>query len=68
MFYNGHMTRGEHLKYAISHSLSGACMIVRGMWRTLTDDERRAVASRAVDKLREHGDRWKLDEEVEAAG
>jgi hypothetical protein len=58
------MTRGQHLAYAISYALTGAATIVRGMWRTLTDEERRAVARRTVDKLREHGDQWKLDEEV----
>src|SRR4051794_3414566 len=57
------MTRGEHLACAISHALTGAATIVRGMWRTLTDQERRAVASHAVDRLKEHGDKWKLNEE-----
>jgi hypothetical protein len=61
------MTRGEHLKHAISFALIGASTIVRGMWRTLTDAERSAVASRTVNKLREHGDRWKLDEEMQAS-
>jgi hypothetical protein len=60
------MTRGEHLAYAISHALTGAATIVRGMWRTLTDEERWAVARRTVDRLKEHGDKWKLDEEEEA--
>jgi hypothetical protein len=55
------MTRGEHLAYAISHALTGAATIVRGMWRALTDEERRAVARRTVDRLKEHGDKWKLE-------
>jgi hypothetical protein len=59
------MTRGEHLKYCIAFALIGASTIVRGMWRTLTDEERSAVASRTVDKLKEHGDKWRLDEELE---
>jgi hypothetical protein len=58
------MTRGEHLKHCISFALIGASTIVRGLWRTLTDEERSAVASRTVDKLKEHGDKWRLDEEV----
>src|SRR5690348_4897048 len=58
------MTRGEHLAYAISHALTGAATIVRGMWRTLTDEERWKVATRTVDKLKEHGDQWKLNEEA----
>jgi hypothetical protein len=57
------MTRGEHLKYCIAFALIGASKVVRGMWRTLTDEERAAVASRTVDKLKEHGHKWKLDEE-----
>jgi hypothetical protein len=58
------MTLGEHLKYCLSFALGGANTIVRGLWRTLTDEERRAVASRTVDKLKEHGDKWRLDEEI----
>jgi len=60
------MTRGEHLAYAITHALSGAATIVREMWRTLTDEERSAVARRTVDKLKEHGDKWRLDEEMQS--
>jgi hypothetical protein len=40
------MTRGEQLKHAISFALIGASRVVRGMWKTLTDEERWAVASR----------------------
>lgn len=57
------MTRGEHLKSCIAFALIGAGKVVRGMWRTLTDEERSAVASRTVAKLKEHGDKWRLDEE-----
>jgi hypothetical protein len=57
------MKRGEHLACAISHALTRAATIV---WRTLTDKERSAVARRTVDKLREHGDKWRLDEEMES--
>jgi hypothetical protein len=57
------MTRGEHLKYCIAFALGGASTIVRGMWRTLTDQERMAVANRAVDKLKEHGNKWRPDEQ-----
>ncbi len=31
----------------------------------MTDAERWAVASRVVAALKEHGDKWKLDEELE---
>jgi hypothetical protein len=60
------VTRGEHLAFAISHALTGAATIVRGMWRTLTDAERSAMARRTVDRLSECGDPWRLDEEMES--
>jgi len=31
---------------------------------SLTQDERQAVATAAVDELRKHGDQWKLDEKA----
>jgi hypothetical protein len=62
-FVYGFMTRGEHLKYCIAFALIGVSTIVRGMWRTLTDQERSALARRTVDKLKEHGDKWRLDED-----
>ena len=53
-------TRGD----SISFALIGARKAVRGLWATLTEAERWAVASRAVAALKEHGDKWKLDEEL----
>src|SRR5256885_2133252 len=60
------MTRGEHLAHSISFALSKAQKIVRGLWKGLTDQERWAVACRTVEHLKEHGDGWKLGEELEA--
>jgi hypothetical protein len=59
-------TRGDLLAHSISFALIGARKAVRGLWATLTEAERWAVASRAVAALKEHGDKWKLNEEMEA--
>jgi hypothetical protein len=58
------MTRGDHLRHCISYALIRARKIVKGLSQSLTQDERSAVAQRAVDELRRHGDQWKLDEEL----
>jgi hypothetical protein len=39
---------------------------VRGLWFGLTERERWEVACKTVDHLKEHGDKWKLNEEVES--
>jgi hypothetical protein len=38
---------------------------VRGLWLGLTDKERWDVASKTVKHMKEHGDKWRLNEEVE---
>jgi hypothetical protein len=60
------MTRGEHLAHSISFALSKAQKVVRGLWLGLTDKERWDVACKTVEHLKEHGDRWRLNEEVES--
>jgi hypothetical protein len=67
VFYR-HMTRGEHLAYCISYALIRARKVVRGLGLSLSKEERGAVADAAVDELRQHGDPWKLDEELPPAG
>jgi hypothetical protein len=57
-------TRGEHLAHCISYALIRARKVVRGLSLTLSKEEREAVADAAVNELRQHGDPWKLDEEV----
>jgi hypothetical protein len=57
------MTRGEHLAHSISFALIKAQKVVRGLWIGLTDKERWDVACKTVEHLKEHGDRWKLNEE-----
>jgi hypothetical protein len=60
------MTRGEHLAHSISFALDKAQKVVRGFRLGLTDKERWDVACKTVDHLKEHGDRWKLNEELES--
>ena len=59
------MTRGEHLAHCISFALIKAQKVVRGLWKGLTDEERWDVAAKTVEHLKEHGDKWKLNDELE---
>ena len=59
------MTRGEHLAHSISFALIKAQKVVR-LWLGLTDKERWDLACKTVEHLKEHGDRWKLDEKLES--
>jgi hypothetical protein len=61
------MTRGDLLTHCISYSLIRARKIVKGLSLGLSQEERQAVAQRAVDELRRNGDQWKLDEELPKA-
>jgi hypothetical protein len=58
---------GQHLAHSISFALSKARKVVRGLWKGLTEKERWEVACRTVEHLKEHGDKWKLNEELESA-
>jgi hypothetical protein len=60
------MTRGELLAHSISFALRKAQKVVRGLWKGLSEQERWDVACKTVEQLKEHGDRWKLDEELES--
>jgi hypothetical protein len=60
------MTRGEHLAHSISFALGKATKVVRGLWKGLTEEERWNVACKTVENLKEHGDKWKLNEEIES--
>jgi hypothetical protein len=57
-------TRGDLLASQIALALIGAVRVVRGLWKGLTDAERYAVADDAVRALKEHGDPWKLNEDL----
>jgi hypothetical protein len=58
------MTRGDLLTHSISYALIRARKVVKGLSLGLTQDERQAVAQRAVEELRRHGDQWKLEGEL----
>jgi hypothetical protein len=68
LFLHRPMTRGEHLAHCISYALIRARKVVRGLGLTLSKEERKAVAQAAVDELRQHGDLWRLDEELPDPG
>ena len=59
------MTRGQHLAHSISFALGKAQKVVRGFRLGLTDKERWDVACKTVEHLKEHGDKWKLNEDLE---
>jgi len=61
-------TRGD-LRFAIAFSLRRARKLVRGLRQGLTEDERYLVADDVVQNLQQHGDPWRLSEELpEATG
>src|SRR5262245_19395265 len=51
------MTRGQLLAFEISMALSNAVKAVRGLWKGLTEYERKTVAEKVVSRLRGHGDK-----------
>jgi hypothetical protein len=57
-------TRGDLLFFAISFALNGAVKVIRGLRHGLTDEERDAVADRAVLEMKKHGDPWRLNEDL----
>jgi hypothetical protein len=55
-------TRGDMLRFAIAYALIRARKVVRGLRQGLSEEERYAVADRAVDELKRYGDPWRLNE------
>jgi hypothetical protein len=53
-------TRAEMLRLDIAFALIGACKIIRGLKKGLTEAERFAVADKVVARLMQHGDPWRL--------
>jgi hypothetical protein len=62
------MKRGEALRYAISFALIGAVKVVRGLKKGLSEAERHEVAAAVVLSMKNYGDPWRLDEEMERSG
>ena len=57
-------TRGEMLSFAIAFALTGARKLVRGLRQELTEEERYRVANDVVQRLKQHGDPWRLSDEL----
>jgi hypothetical protein len=65
--HNGRMaTRGDMLAHPISFALIRARKVVRGLRFGLTEKERWEVARKTVEHLKEHGDKWRMNEELES--
>jgi hypothetical protein len=60
-------TRGDLLRFAIAFALMRARKLVRGLRQGLSEDERYLVADDVVRRLQEHGDPWRLSEELSEA-
>jgi hypothetical protein len=57
-------TRGDMLRFAIAFALRRARKLVRGLRQGLSEDERYLVADDVVHRLQQHGDPWRLSEEM----
>ncbi len=57
-------TRGDTLRFAIAFALMRARKLVRGLKQGLTEDERLRVADDVVQRLQQHGDPWRLSDEL----
>ena len=61
-------TGGDRLGFAIAFALRGARKLVRGLREELTEEERYRVAGDVVHQLKQHGDPWRLSEELPRPG
>jgi hypothetical protein len=61
-------TRGDLLSFAIAFALRGARKLVRGFREELNEEERYRVADDVVRRLKEHGDPWRLSEDLPPPG
>ena len=57
-------TGGDMLGFAIAFALRGARELVRGLREELTEEERYRVADDVVHQLKQHGDPWRLSEDL----
>jgi hypothetical protein len=56
------------LSFAIAFALRGARKLVRGLREELTEEERYRVADDVVLRLKQHGDPWRLSEDLPPPG
>ena len=64
MFSRKVRTRGDMLSFAIAYALMGARKLVRGLRQELTEEERYRVANDVVHRLKQHGNPWRLSEDL----
>jgi hypothetical protein len=57
-------TRGDMLRFAIAFALKEARKIIRGLRQGLSEEERYQIADEVVNRLKQHGDPWRLSEEL----
>jgi hypothetical protein len=57
-------TRGDMLRFAIAFALRGARKLVRGLRQGLSEEERFRVADDVVLRLKQHGDPWRLSDDL----
>ena len=55
------------LRFAIAFVLMRARKLVRGLRQGLTEDERYLVADDVMQRLQQHGDPWRLSDELPVA-
>ncbi len=56
------------MSFAIAFALRGARKLVRGLREDLTEEERYRVANDVVHRLKQHGDPWRLSEDLPPPG
>jgi hypothetical protein len=57
-------TRGDMLRFAVAFALRGARKLVRGLRHELDEAERFRVADDVVHQLKQHGDPWRLKDDL----
>jgi hypothetical protein len=68
LFLSWMHTRGDLLSFAIAYALRGARKLVRGLREELTEEERYRVADDVVHRLKQHGDPWRLSDDLPPPG
>jgi hypothetical protein len=57
-------TRGDMLRFAVAYALMRARKLVRGLRQGLSEEERYRVADDVVYRLKQHGDPWRLSDDL----
>jgi hypothetical protein len=52
------------LRFAVAFALMGARKLVRGLRQGLSEEERYRVADDVVHRLQQHGDPWRLSDDL----